>query len=338
VLTAPVAGDFSAFGGSVITAASVSGDDLIVAGSIGSRGTIAGDLRALGGSIDVSEPIGGDLVALGYAVRDSGRAKGSVFIIAANTSMSDGAAGPVTIYGNNIALAGDFSDDVHIVAGGHLSLAPGTLIHGKLSYEAPDTATIPSSATILGGVTYTNASYLPDVGTSRTLAFISIGFFLVARIVGMLILAGLLAGLFPKFAESFNATIARMRVRSMLLALLLGFAISVATPIVIILLMLTFVGIGLALLLFTLYALLLLLAFVYTGIMIGGILVQRFRRRDRVLWHDGVLGMTVLSLIVLVPFIGLPVALLFMLFSTGVLLQMFFHFAFPHDEAVSAEF
>ena len=59
-----------------------------------------------------------------------------------------------------------------------------------------------AGATIVGGVKYTNASYLPDVGTSRILALVSIGFFLFARILGALILAGLLSGLFPKFAET----------------------------------------------------------------------------------------------------------------------------------------
>ncbi|MFZ2167530.1 MAG: hypothetical protein WAV50_01520 [Minisyncoccia bacterium] len=335
VVTAPVNGDFAALGGSVITAAPVAGDDFIVAGSVSSRASVAGDLRAIGGSIDVSEPVMGDIVALGYSVRDSGRAKGSVFIIAANATVSNGASGPVIIYGNNIMLGGDFAGDVSIIAGGRLALAASTTIRGKLSYEAPDLAVIPPSATIDGGVSYTNASYLPDIGTSRTLAFLSVGLFLVARIIGALILAGLLAGLFPKFAGTIIGSVRGMRLRDMLLALLLGFAIFVATPIVIVLLSLTFVGIGLALLLSILYALLILLALAYAGITTGGVLAQRFMKREQVLWHDGVTGMAALSLLALVPFVGMPIVLLLMLFSIGILLQMFFHFAFPHEEYTS---
>jgi len=332
VLTASVAGDFLACGGSVITAAPVAGDDLILAGSISSRAPVAGDLRAVGGSIEVSEPVAGDIVALGFSVHDAGRARGSVFIIAANATMSNGAAGPVIIYGNNVSLAGYFAGNVTVMAGGRLALAPDTVIHGKLSYEAPEMASIPDSATIDGGITYTNASYLPDVGTSRMLAFVSIGFFLIARIVGALILAGLLAGLFPKFAGALIERVVEDRPRSILLTLLLGFAIVVATPIVIVLLLLTFVGIGLALLLLILYALLLLLALMYAGILTGSLLVRRFLRREQVLWHDGVVGMAVLSLVSLVPFAGLPIILLLVLFSAGTLLQIFFHAAFPHEE------
>lgn len=337
VLTAPVAGDFLALGGSVITAAPVAGDDLIFGGSVSSRSAVAGDLRAIGGGIEVAESVGGDLVAIGFSVSDFGRAKGSVFIIALNTTLGNGSDGPVTIYGNNVALAGDFRGDVTIVAGGHVALAPGTMIRGKLSYQAPDVATIPASAIIVGGVTYTNASYLPDVGTSRMLAFVSIGFFLVARIIGTLILAGLLAGLFPGLAHAVTSHVLHMRLRHMLLLLLLGFGVCVATPIVIGLLLLTFVGIGLAILLFILYALLFLLAFVYAGIVTGSMLSRRIQGREEVLWHDGLVGMAIVSGVLLIPFVGIGIVLLLTLFSAGTLLQMFFRFAFPHEESASDE-
>ena len=332
VLTAPVAGDLLAGGGSIITAAPIMGDTLLIGGSIISRARVEGDFRAVGGSITTTEPVAGDLIAVGFSVHDGGRAKGSVFIIAANTELSHGASGPVTIYGNNISLAGDFAEDVTIVAGGRVTLAPDTIIRGTLTYEAPDTAIIPDTAAVMGGISYTNASYLPDVGTSRVLAFISVGFFLIARIIGALMLAGLLAGLFPKFAEAIIDRVSMSRPRDILLTILLGFAIVVATPIVVALLMLTLVGIGLALLVFVLYALLLLLALMYAGILTGGVLMRHFLGRDHVFWHDGVLGMAILSLITLVPFIGLPLVLLLTLFSVGTLLRIFFHFAFPHDE------
>lgn len=332
VLTAPVGGDFSALGGSIIAAAPVQGDDFLFAGSIRSRAPVGGDVRAVGGSITIDEPVGGDLVALGYSVYDSGRAGGSVFVTAANTTLAGGAAGPVTIYGNNISLAGDFANNVTIFAGGRVTLAASTTIAGKLSYEAPERAIIPASATIGGGVTYTNVSYLPNIGTSRILALVSIGFFLFVRILGALILAGLLAGLFPRFAEGVVERANTAHLRSILLTLLLGFAIFVATPILFVILLLTFVGIGLALLLLIAYALLVLLALLYAGILLGSVFARRYLHRETVRWHDGVLGMFALSLLSLLPFVGLFIVLLLTFFSAGALLQIFFSFAFPHEE------
>lgn len=331
VVTMPVIGDLSAFGGTVVTAARISGDELIIAGSANSRAQVFGDLRAIGGRVKIEGPVSGDLVAAGFSVHDSGRAGGSVFIIAANATLANGAAGPVTIYGNNILLAGNFENDIDIIASGRITMAASTTIAGKFSYEAPEPAVIPSSVTIAGGVKYTNASYLPDIGTSRILAFISVGFFIFVRILGALILAGLLAGLFPGLAKAISERMHAKYLRDILLTTLLGFAILVATPVLFIMLLLTFVGIGLALLLVVLYALLVLLALLYSGILLGSVLARRYAKRDTVLWHDGVLGMLALSLITLVPFIGIPIVFFLTAFSAGALLIIFFNFAFSGE-------
>lgn len=332
VVTAPVAGDLLAGGGSIVSAGEIQGDELLFAGSIRSRAAVAGDFRAFGGSVSIDEPVSGDLFAVGYGIHDAGRAAGSVFIAAINVSLTNGAAGPVTLYGNTISLAGDFAGDVNIFASGRITLAEGTAIHGKLSYEAPEPALVPASATIDGGVEYTNASYLPDVGTSRILALVSVGFFLFARILGALIIAGLLAGLFPRFAEAVTSHAHMKRSRDVFLTMLLGFGVLVATPVLLILLSLTFVGLGLALLLFILYALLAFLAVIYAGIIVGGVFARRFLRRETILWRDGALGMLALSLIALIPVIGLFAVSLLTLFSAGTLLQIFFQFAYPREE------
>lgn len=331
VLTAPVAGDFSAFGGSLITGASVGGDDLLVGGSVHSRASVGGDMRVLGGNITVDEPIRGDLAAIGYDIHDFGRAGGSVFVAAANATLANGAAGPVTIYGNNVALAGTFDKDVTVYASGHVALAASTTIRGVFSYESPEPATIPASAMLLGGVTYTNASYLPTIGTSRVLVLLNMGFFLLVRLLGALLLAGLLAGLFPRPAEEIVERIYTDRTRDLLLTTLLGFAIMVVTPVLCVILTLTFVGIGLALLVGIGYALLILLSLLYAGILLGALFARRYARRDTILWRDGVLGMLTLSLVALVPVIGMFAAFLCTLFVTGALVQLFFHFAFPGE-------
>ena len=332
VRTAPVAGDLSLLGGSVSVAAPVAGDGLIIAGSARIRAPIRGDLRAVGANLTIDETVGGDITAFGYEVRDSSRPGGNVFIVAANITLQNGAGGPVIVYGNNISLAGDFEDNVTIVATGRVALLASTTIRGALTYEAPEPALIPASATIQGGVTYTNVSYLPDVGTSRALAFMSIGFFLLVRIVGALILASLLAGLFPRLAETVAFRAHTSGSRDVLLATLLGFAIMVATPVLILLLALTFVGMGLALLLLVVYFLLALLALLYAGILIGSILVRRYAKREVVRWHDGTLGMLVLSLVSLVPFIGLFIVVLLFLFTAGTMLLIFFQYAFAREE------
>jgi hypothetical protein len=331
VVAAPVAGDLSVVGGSIISATLIAGDELFLGGSISSRSHVDGNLRVAGGTISVDDPVGGDLVAFGLSVDDLGSVGGSVFIVAADTELTGGADGPVIIYGNNVSLGGTFGGDVTVVASGRVALAAGTKIAGKLTYQSPEEAIVPSSAVVHGGVLYTNASYLPDVGTSRILSLISIGVFLVIRVLGALILAGLFAGLFPRLNAQFVEDTVNLRPSRILLTTLLGLAVFIATPVLALLLMITFVGIGLALLFLIVYAFLALLALLYAGILIGALIARRFSHRTLVLWHDGVLGMLILSIITLVPYIGLFVALLVTAFSAGMLLIIFFNFAFPHE-------
>jgi hypothetical protein len=331
VTTAPIKGDLSAIAGDIISTAPINGDELLLVGSSDSRAEVAGDFRAIGGNITVEKPVAGDLVALGISVNDSGRTGGSVFVVALNAALSSGASGPVTIYANNVSLAGDFAGDVKVVASGRVTIDPNTVIHGALSYESPETAAIPTSASIIGGTTYTNISYLPNAGTSRALALASVEFFLIVRILSVIILAGLLAGLFPRLTEAIVERARTKRMRDILLTLLLGFALLVATPILLILLMLTFVGISIALIVFIAYALMVFLSFMFAGILLGGLFARRFMRRERIVWHDGVLGMLALSLVALVPFIGMFIMLLLTTFSAGALGLIFFNFAFPHE-------
>lgn len=332
VSSAPLGGDLYAIGGSIITSQTVSGDQVLIAPSVRSSARVYGDVRAFGGRVAIESPVTGDLVAGGVSVSVSGRTSGTTALAGANVSIENGADGPVTIYANTVALGGTFRGDVKVVAGASLSLAPETEIDGTLTYDAPEEAMIPESAVVGGGVTYHNASALPNIGTSRFLAALSVSIFLLIRVLGALILAGLLAGLFPRLAELQTDFITALRPHRVLLTALLGFAIFVVMPILSVLLAITFVGLGLSFLVFVAYGALLLLSVIYAGIFLGTIIVRRLRRRERVVWHDGVLGMLILSLMTLVPYIGLPVVFFLMTLSAGTLAMLFFDFAFATDQ------
>jgi hypothetical protein len=331
VVTAPSLGDLTLAGGTIRSVASVAGDATFLGGSIVSQARVTGDLRIVGGHVSVEQSVGGDLIAFGLSVTASGRPEGSVFMGGANVTLSKGAGGPVTIYGNNVFLDGEFGGDVTVFSSGRVRLSPATVIHGALLYEAPEPADIPSSATIDKGVTYSNATYLPDPGTSRTLALVSVGFFLFVRVLGALILAGLLAGLFPKLAEAVTERLYTRHPRDIFLTTLLGFGILVATPVLILLLLITFVGMGLAFLLLILYTLLIVCAVMFSGILLGSVIARRFRNRAEIRWRDGVIGMLIFSLITLVPVIGLPILALVTTYTAGALLQLFFAFVFPQE-------
>ena len=332
-ITAPSSSDLSAFAGSIVIGAPVAEDALLAGGAVDVRAPVHGDFRAFAGRIQIRAPIGGDLVAFGGSVDASVMGAHSAFVVAANTTLSAGAGGPVVIYGNNVALDGEFSGDVRVVALGRITLGDTTHIRGTFSYEAPEEASISSSAVIDGGAHYTGASYLPSTTEARTLAFVSVGVFLIVKILSALILAGLLAGLFPRLSQAIALRAFSSSTRSVFLTILLGFALLVATPALLLLLAVTFVGIGLAVLLAIAYGLLIGLSLVYAGILVGVALAWRFEHRKTVLWRDGLLGMFVLALISFIPFVGTTLILLLATFSMGALALLFFHTAFPHAES-----
>ncbi len=331
-VSAPTAGDLSALAGSMLIGAPVSGDALLAGGVITLNAPVAGDMRAVGGRILVDAPVTGDEVLFGGSVEDSGGAARDTFVVAANATLAAGAKGPVTVYANNVSLAGDFTGDVRVVAAGSVTLEPGTIIHGSLLYQAPERASIASSAVVKGGVTYTGASYLPTSSEAHALAFAAVGVFLLVKILGALILAGLIAGLFPVLADAIARESCDRSPRGLLLTTLLGFAILVATPVLLLLLALTFVGLGIALVLGVAYLLLSILAFVYTGIIVGAALARRFAKRENVYWRDAVLGTFVVFIIGSIPFIGFPLVLILAAFAEGALIRIFYRFAFSQED------
>lgn len=332
-ITGETGGDLSVAAGSLTLGAPVKGDALLAAGSLMLRAAITGDLRAIAGSITIAEPVAGDAVVVGGAISATAPVGRDTLIVGGRVGLLGGAAGPVTVYGNEISLGGSFAGDVRVVAGSHVSLAENTKIAGELSYEAPQEATIPSSAVIKGGVHYTGTSYLPTRQEAHAVALASFGVFLFVKILGALLLAGLLAGLFPRLGEAVAAQTFSASARGVFLTTLLGFGVIVATPVLLILLAITFVGIGLAALLLILYSLLLILAFAFAGILVGALLAHRIWHREELLWRDGVFGMLVLSIVALVPVLGTLLVFVLMAFSMGALLLLFFHFAFPREQA-----
>lgn len=331
-LSGASAGDLTALAGTMNVAAAVGGDALLAGGIIALKAPVAGDLRAAGGRVALSAPVAGDLVALAGSFADSAGGARDAFIVAGSAVLTGGAAGPVTVYANNVSLGGEFAGDVTIVASGKVALAPGTVIKGALEYKAPQQASIPSSASVAGGVFYGGASYLSTDSQSRAIALAGVGVFLLVKILGALILAGLFAGLFPRLAEHV-AFEAFARSRRVVLTALLGFAILVAAPALLLLLALTFVGLGLAAVLGAGYLLFALLSLVYAGITLGAVLARTIWKRESILWHDAAFGMLVLYLLTIIPVAGLLLVGVLASFSAGALARIFYHFAFPREES-----
>ncbi len=85
-----------------------------------------------------------------------------------------------------------------------------------------------------------------------------------------------------------------------------------------------------------LYALLLILGYLYAGVVAGAALVRGLLKRPSVSWRAGVLGMLVLYLIGAIPVLGKVVILVLSVAAIGALSAVFYGAAFPRDSEPAA--
>jgi cytoskeletal protein CcmA (bactofilin family) len=330
-VTAPVTGDVSALAADIIMLAPVNGDALLFGGSIEAGGVVGGDLRAFGGRVHVQGNVQGDMFVTGGSVRITGKGT-DMRIGGVDVEVTGGSDGPVSIYGSSITLDGEFAGDVEIFASDHLTLLPDTHILGSLEYDAPQQADIQEGAVIDGDVAYTgSASFLPTKEEAKTFAIAGAGLFFIVRILSGMVAAGLVAGLFPAFANDVASRILLRSPRRFVLLALLGFGIAVATPILAFFLAASFVGFGLALLVAVGYLLLLLLSFITAGILVGALITRLLLKREKVTWRAALLGTLVLSLIGMIPFIGTVATIVLAAASAGAIVSSGYRFAFGRD-------
>lgn len=323
--------DVLAVGGTVSIAAQVVGDATVAGGTVTVTRPVEGDLRAVGAQIVVNAPVSGDLALAGGTVTASSSAIDTRII--GGTIRVTGSGGKVVIYGAEVFLSGTIEGDVEVTASDRVTLLEGTVINGSLRYDAPQEALIPASATVLGGVTYTGASsYLPTIEEAKTFAVAGASVFLLVRILAVLIAAALLAGLFPVFTQAVaDRALSRSPGRFALLVLL-GFAVVFATPVFIFILLVSFVGMGVAFLLLTAYLLLLMLGYLYAGVLAGAALARGLMKQEVVTWKFATLGMLVLYLVSAVPVIGGILTFILFLAATGTIVVLAHRVAFGKIE------
>lgn len=326
-VAAPLPADVLAAGGTVTLAAPVAGDALLAGGTVSVERPIEGDLRAIGAQIVVNTSVTGDLALAGGTVTASSTAQETRVI--GGTVRITGGGERTVIYGADVYLSGSFGGDVEVIASDSLTLLEGTAIAGSLRYDAPQEVLVPATALIEGGVTYTGASsYLPTIEEAKTFAIAGASVFLLVRIIAVLIAAALLAGLFPAFAQAVaDRALARSPGRFALLVLL-GFAVVFATPIFIFILLASFVGMGIAFLLLAAYLLLLMLGYLYAGVLAGAALGRGLLKKEIVTWKLALLGMLVLYLISTVPVVGGAITFVLFLAATGTIVVLAHRFAF----------
>lgn len=330
-IAAPLAQDLVAAGGTLGIASTVGGDALLAGGSIAVRKPVTGDVRAVAGDFLVDSDIGGDLMVAAGRITASSSAKD--MHLAGGEIRVAGSGGNVQAYGADIYLSGSIKGDVKVIASDKIFIAEGTHIEGTLSYDAPQEVSVPATATITGGVTYTGSSaFLPTNEEAKRFAIAGAGVLLVVRIIAIVIAAGLVVGLFPFLASMVVERSMLHSPRRSVLYALLGFATIVVTPVLVLFLLISFVGIALGVLLSALYVFLLLLAYLYAGLIAGAALYRAVFKKEHITWRTAVLGTLALYAVSAVPVFGLLIVCVLTCAALGALIAITYQAAFGRTD------
>ncbi len=308
-----VQGDVVATGGTINIPGSVTGDVIAAGGTINLSGQVGGSVRTAGGTVNVNAPVGGDVVSAGGSVNIGPNARITRdMLVGAGSATIDGQVGRnVNVGSGELAINGTVGGNVRS-EGAAPRLGEEAVINGSLTYASNQQASIPSGAQVRGGVEQR------AVQQAETNPVLSSAIDWLRAVVGLLILGLLFILLFPRAGRR---SVDSLRT-SPWASLGIGFALLILVPIVAVLAVVAgaFVGgwwVGLVVL--AAYIVAVALSVPIAGMSLGDWALDRFGRGRAALGWALLLGVVVLMLVSLVPFLGGIVLFLAVLFGLGAL-------------------
>lgn len=313
-------GDVVVAGGNILTSGVITKDLLAAGGNMSIGGKVSDDVRAIGGNITVSGEVGGEVVVAGGVVHIlSGATVAGDVLVAGGSVVIDGTIkGKVTVYGGRVELNGVIQGPVEVWAGRELVLGEKAIVASRLTYTAPQEATMRGGARVNGEVSFQKI----DLNARE----VSRGMF--AAIAGLWWIAKFL--ILVSCALFFNA-VARGGVAHWVShtgdhfwkEVLRGLIILAVLPILIIAAVITIIGVPVAAIAALAYGASIILARVLAGILAGAWVLRLLRRNNeyRIGWKGVTLGTALLAFIQLIPFVGWAVIAIFFLASFGGLWQ-----------------
>ena len=316
-----VFGDLTAAGMSVYVGENIVSEDAFVMGAtVNAVGEVKKDLRIVGGKTffggttgkdlaviaqDIQtfpkSVVGGSFLAAAGRVTLNGEVKGDVKIAAGEVFINDKVGGNATISANRIVLG------------------PYAVITGKLNYASAQKVEMAEGAKVLGETTFKQIE-----GQPRAEKFLPTlwGTWVLIHFVVLLLSALILHGVFRSISNKFVST----TISHFGWSFVRGFVFAVAVPIAITLVFVTFVGIPFGILGIALYSIFLIIASIYSPIVLGS-LVYRLTKMDTkflVNWKTILLGCALTILLGYIPYFGTLSKLVLLLVSLGGIYQVLF--------------
>lgn len=309
VVNGVVNGDLLIAGGNVTIANKVEGDLMAAGGNITINAEIGDDLRVVGGNVNILKSIGDDLVAAGgtvHVLKDV--VVGGDLVVAGGLVILDGTVnGNVRVAGGEISLNGSVIGSIDVVAEDGLKVGPGARIEQRLKYSGYSEAEVADGAQVNQGVEFVKLERMQaNVGREKKkiVGGALAGILGIAWILQVLMM--LTAALVAIYGvNKFSVKLIDSAMKDVGGNMLRGFAFLILMPIAIFVIAATVLGIPLAILAGTVYALMIMLAKIFAGILLG-MWIYKFASKEKVKldWKVALVGVLAIEILTLIPFLG----------------------------------
>jgi cytoskeletal protein CcmA (bactofilin family) len=306
--------DLVAAGGNVTVTGSVAQDMIIAGGTINISGSAGDDLRAAGGEIQFTGKTGDDaILAGGLVYLVPGSVVGGDVIAAGDRVILDAeVAGKVNLMAREVTINGPITGDVEIRAD-RIVIGENAVILGNFNYRSRKEAEIKAGSVIKGVTSFEKTGEPPYRRELK--AFIAA--WILARYL-MLLTAALAAVLvFRKFSQGLVEG-ARNRFGGNFVT---GFTVSIVAPVVIFAFFITVIGAPIGFAAGLVYVLVFVLSSAYAGVFLGSLVLKKLLKQPAPAanWKAALLGVTVYTVVGLVPLFGWLFKMLFLLTVFGFL-------------------
>jgi hypothetical protein len=311
--------ELSAAGAEIDVDVTTKGDSRLAGAIVSVKGNIEKDLYVAGARLNVDARVGGALKAGGarLIVGSQSEIGGPIRLAGADVVFAGSSRDAAEIYGDSVEIVGRIGGNL-LVRARSVTIGKTAVLEGDAVFETVNDPDIEEGATLRGRQTVT----LPRPSPRET--------FSVARSLAAVVLfgigAGLILGLILLIAarSTVEQTIRQVR-DAPFRSLLVGLAVMILVPLIAVVLMATVIGMPVGLLTLLAFPLVLLVAWVVAAFAVADWLFNR-SRAERTLGGRLLLllaGLVVVTLIGVVPVLGVLVWLLVVLLGLGALWQAF---------------
>jgi hypothetical protein len=290
----------------------IDGDLMIAGGQIKINSNIGGNVYVGGGQIEIGGVINGNLLVAGGTITISGKVLKNVIVGGGQIIIDNKAdiGGYVLAGGRKVDLLGNFAGPVKIGAR-DLMVGEKAVINGNLEADVVS-ADVAQTSKIVGEKKIQIHEIKQSEKQTNLLYKFALGraiFSFLSKLVLVLILVKL-----------FGQKIINIDTKKSFWSNLgWGLIVLVVTPFLMLMLLITVIGIPLSGIILSLYLLFLTLSGIVTSIIVGNYVSQKGYIKTKNLYFQGFIGLLLLTLLGLIPFVGGLVKIIILLFGLGII-------------------